>query len=166
MKTLNIVLAAVASLLALQTSLRAGEIKTLLCGVAGADTISIGEGESAKKVWHATLDSALGDVKLSVVIQGRTVGINAGTNPVISGPATIKVENTNNTSGLVRFLATFDITRVGQFTEPACIPIEAGSTFSVILESSSDLVNWTPANPGSYPGTDTKRFFRTRIVKL
>jgi hypothetical protein len=45
------------------------------------------------------------------------------------------------------------------------VPQEAGSNFDVVLEQSSDLVNWTPANPGTYSGTETKRFFRTRIVK-
>jgi hypothetical protein len=50
-------------------------------------------------------------------------------------------------------------------SHPAEVPHEAGSNFDVILEQSSDLVNWTPANPGTYSGTETKRFFRTRIVK-
>ena len=84
--------------------------------------------------------------------------------PEISGPASIKVLD-DVTGGAIRYLATFDVTRVGSASPPACIPQEAGSTFNVILESSSDLVNWTPANPGSYPGLETKRFFRTRIVK-
>lgn len=48
---------------------------------------------------------------------------------------------------------------------PAGIPQEAGTTWNVILESSSDLLNWTPANPGEYSGTEPKRFFRTRMVK-
>ena len=61
--------------------------------------------------------------------------------------------------------ATFKVTRAGTATPPAEVPQEAGSNFDVILEQSSDLVNWTPANPGSYSGTETKRFFRTRIVK-
>ncbi len=62
-------------------------------------------------------------------------------------------------------VATFKVTRAGTATPPAEVPQEAGSNFDVILEQSSDLVNWTPANPGSYSGTETKRFFRTRIVK-
>jgi hypothetical protein len=61
--------------------------------------------------------------------------------------------------------ATFKVARAGTATPPAEVPQEAGSNFDVILEQSSDLVNWTPANPGSYSGTETKRFFRTRIVK-
>jgi hypothetical protein len=61
--------------------------------------------------------------------------------------------------------ATFTITRSGIASPPAEIPQEAGTTWDVILESSSDLVNWTAANPGVYSGTEPKRFFRTRMVK-
>jgi len=79
----------------------------------------------------------------------------------IAGPAIIRLEpySEDITS------ATFSVKRVGTASPPAEVPQEAGSNFDVILEQSSDLVNWTPANPGAYSGTETKRFFRTRIVK-
>jgi len=35
---------------------------------------------------------------------------------------------------------------------------------NVILESSTDLVTWTQANPGTYGASTTKRFFRVRAV--
>jgi hypothetical protein len=47
----------------------------------------------------------------------------------------------------------------------AVIPVDANGTFTVILESSTDLITWTAANPGDYSGNTVKRFFRTRIVK-
>jgi hypothetical protein len=71
------------------------------------------------------------------------------------------VHSSDATSGL----ATFTISRAGISSPPASIPQEGGTSWDVILESSSDLVNWTPANPGEYSGTEPKRFFRTRIVK-
>jgi hypothetical protein len=76
---------------------------------------------------------------------------------VIPGPAVITLAGSG--------VATFKVARAGTATPPAEVPQEAGSNFDVILEQSSDFVNWTPANPGSYSGTETKRFFRTRIVK-
>ncbi len=79
---------------------------------------------------------------------------------VIAGPAVVTYGAESSIS-----LAVFKVTRAGTATPPAEVPQEAGSNFDVILEQSSDLVNWTPANPGSYSGTETKRFFRTRIVK-
>jgi hypothetical protein len=46
------------------------------------------------------------------------------------------------------------------------IPEDAGGQYQVILESSTDLLNWAVANPGTYGGSTPRRFFRTRIVKL
>jgi hypothetical protein len=45
------------------------------------------------------------------------------------------------------------------------IPASATGNVQIILESSSDLVNWTSANPGIYgPSSATNRFFRVRAV--
>ena len=53
-----------------------------------------------------------------------------------------------------------------QPTNAAAIPEDANGQYQVIMESSTDLITWTPANPGTYGGNTTKRFFRTRIVRL
>jgi hypothetical protein len=45
------------------------------------------------------------------------------------------------------------------------IPEDAAGNFNVVLESSTDLITWTAANPGNYGGTTTKRFFRVRVIK-
>jgi hypothetical protein len=45
------------------------------------------------------------------------------------------------------------------------IPNDAAGNYQVILESSTDLITWTAANPGTYSGTAPQRFFRTRVVK-
>jgi hypothetical protein len=168
MKTLNIILAVLLTFAALPPRLKAGETKTLI-GVPSADTLTLGEGESAKLTFRAHWAPSFpntGDVLLQVQIAGKTFRLEGelGEGPFeISGPVAIKVLPSELPNGIT--LATFAVTRVGIASEPACIPQEAGSNFNVILESSSDLVNWTPANPGSYPGLETKRFFRTRIVK-
>ena len=66
---------------------------------------------------------------------------------------------------------TLKITRGGDDENPAIpsnvavIPNDADGQFEVILESSVDLVTWTPANPGTFGGDTPRRFFRTRIVK-
>ena len=45
------------------------------------------------------------------------------------------------------------------------IPASATGTVQIILESSTDLVNWTAANPGIYSAASaTNRFFRVRAV--
>ena len=44
------------------------------------------------------------------------------------------------------------------------IPTDATGPVNIILESSTDLVTWTAATPGTYGSSTTKRFFRTRAV--
>ena len=45
------------------------------------------------------------------------------------------------------------------------IPASATGNVQIILESSTDLLNWTAANPGTYSAASTtNRFFRVRAV--
>ncbi len=44
------------------------------------------------------------------------------------------------------------------------IPADAAGNVNIILESSTDLVTWTAATPGSYGSSTSKRFFRIRAV--
>ena len=83
---------------------------------------------------------------------------------VLSGPLSLHVKATKVPAR--KAFATFDIQRSGAPSNAVPLPQEAGSNFNVILEQSSDLLNWTPANPGTYTGTEPKRFFRTRIVRM
>jgi hypothetical protein len=149
---------------------------------ARTSVLTLGEGESAKAVWAGRthpFTPVAGDplaVILSVTRAGETwltspfLSFASPGNPnvcekssfEIAGPAIIKLPATSDDGTRS---VTFKVTRVGTASPPAEVPQEAGSNFDVILEQSSDLVNWTPANPGAYSGTETKRFFRTRIVK-
>jgi hypothetical protein len=49
-------------------------------------------------------------------------------------------------------------------TSAVVIPTDATGPVNIILESSTDLVTWTAANPGTYGASTTKRFFRVRAV--
>ena len=44
------------------------------------------------------------------------------------------------------------------------IPTDANGNVEIILESSTDLVNWTAASPGEYSAATQNRFFRVRAV--
>lgn len=44
------------------------------------------------------------------------------------------------------------------------IPSDATGNVQIILESSSDLVNWIPSQAGTYGSTYTNRFFRVRAL--
>jgi hypothetical protein len=44
------------------------------------------------------------------------------------------------------------------------IPSDAEGIIEIILESSTDLITWTRAQPGQYGSTNSNRFFRLRAV--
>lgn len=79
----------------------------------------------------------------------------------VVGPASLKMVGQNGSEGF----ATIEVTRAGTASNATVIPQEAGTTWQVILEASTDLVNWTPVPPGDYPSASLQRFFRTRLVK-
>jgi len=88
--------------------------------------------------------------------------------PVFAGPATIKAKNSQTNA--IPCITTISIQRANAVANvvPAnavVIPEDANGQYQVILESSTDLLNWTAANPGTYGGSTAQRFFRTRIVK-
>jgi hypothetical protein len=139
--------------------------------------LTLAAGESAKVKWGgASSDGGLGydGVRLNLTIGGtsRTTGLFTGNSPSapipleVSGPATITL------SAYAPYdysVATLEVTRPASPSvtpsNAAVIPVDANGTFTVILESSTDLITWTAANPGDYSGNTAKRFFRTRIVK-
>lgn len=87
-------------------------------------------------------------------------------NAVFTGVTNISVVATS--SGAVVAL-TFTITTptVQQSTVPAnavVIPTDATGPVQILLESSGDLVNWTPSLPGMYGNTYSNRFFRVRAI--
>lgn len=45
------------------------------------------------------------------------------------------------------------------------IPSDTNGPVSIVLESSTDLINWTPTLPGKYGTTSTNRFFRVRAER-
>ena len=47
----------------------------------------------------------------------------------------------------------------------AVIPEDVNGEYEVILESSTDMITWSPANPGNYGGNIAGRFFRIRMEK-
>ena len=174
--------AAALALLSITPAVSAGDDVTLTWKITASDaentktaTIELGVGESIKALWGGwrTLQAtqqigSAASVRLSFTKEGETLAATlvdpASSLPFqLAGPAVVRlIPFDGNTANIA---ATFAVTRVGTASPPAEVPQEAGSSFDVILEQSSDLLNWTPANPGTYSGTETKRFFRTRIVK-
>lgn len=136
-----------------------------------SQTINLEQGESAKLLFisggsNARLNCAVGGKTFDISCYKGGAGSPIEANPVvIAGPATVTFKIGGYGNSPSSAFATLSIARVGITSSSAGIPQEADTTWNVILESSSDLVNWLPVNPGEYTGTEARRFFRTRIVK-
>jgi hypothetical protein len=130
-----------------------------------SEVITLNQGDTAKLLYcsSSSANYPVFKVNLNNGDGFANYNVNGVTNQsfAIAGPAIIQLLAGTESSSL----ATLSITRAGLSSPPAAIPQEAGTTWDVILESSSDLINWTPTNPGEYTGTEPKRFFRTRMVK-
>ncbi len=84
----------------------------------------------------------------------------------IAGLAIIAV--TNNSTSAVFFtvkIETPNTNTVQTALGTVVIPADAGGPVTVILESSTDMITWTAATPGSYGTSTTKRFFRLRATR-
>jgi hypothetical protein len=165
----------------------AGDVVTLTWkkdAPANAQTavLTLAAGESAKVKWTAT-STASEPTNLSGFVAARmsvTIGevtkvaalFTGASQPAtipleVAGPATLALSASLGPEDYA--IATLEVTRPASPSvtpsNAAVIPVDANGTFTVILESSTDLITWTAANPGDYSGNTVKRFFRTRIVK-
>ncbi len=168
-------------------SARATDAVTLVAvnalGVEGvSSTITLAAGESAEVVTFIP-DIALSPSRLRVIAGGKdflipllpssqssgSVFPNLSQKLLFAGPATITLSTGGPGYPAGFCLTTLSVTRLATpSTTPsnaAVIPEDANGQYQVILESSTDMITWTPANPGTYSGNTQKRFFRTRIVK-
>lgn len=134
--------------------------------------LTLAAGESAKvKYSKASDDSSHPLLEIStggIVIPPAMPSYNLL--PEVAGPATVRLVPYSAAPILADgYLITLEVTRPASPSvtpsNAAVIPVDANGTFTVILESSTDLITWTAANPGDYSGNTVKRFFRTRIVK-
>ena len=73
----------------------------------------------------------------------------------------------SQSSGDVVALTITVTTPTAQSVVPAntvVIPTDATGPVQIVLESSSDLLNWTSSLPGTYGNTYSNRFFRVRAI--
>lgn len=82
----------------------------------------------------------------------------------LAGPCWLKV-STNSGDTVISYRKRSNIETTSTIpTSAVVIPTDATGPVNVILESSTDLVTWTQAVPGTYGASTAKRFFRVRAV--
>lgn len=91
----------------------------------------------------------------------------------LTGPATPSVSDSNAANNVLLGLKLVNTTLSSSTgTSPAgtpstavVIPTDASGPVQIILESSTDLISWNAASPGSYGASTANRFFRVRAVQ-
>lgn len=134
-----------------------------------SQTVILAAGDIAEIIYSQsgdTLEYQIGTDTFSVSTQ---TGNQASNQPKVAGPATLRLSRSYVSATAT--MAVIAITRANTAANviPAnavVIPEDAGGQYQVILESSTDLLNWAVTIPGIYGGSTPGRFFRTRIVKL
>jgi len=166
-----------ASLTLIASSIRA-ETLTLITSDANEEPhysqkVTLAEGDVAEFIYNSnstiSMELTIGEHVISYI--GLQFD-NPTSIPKIAGPAEFRVylEPYYRPQNSYAYLTTFKITRANAApsTVPSTavvIPNDAEGQYEVLLESSTDMITWTSAQPGTYGGDTVKRFFRTRIVK-
>ena len=131
----------------------------------------------------ATVDPTTGSGAASFYLNGNQVFLNKALTTgeinivaplplVIAGPNTIQKYSSGSSAGALtirvrtkdEYLASFSAPTVLS-SSAVVIPEDAAGPVSIVLESSTDLVTWVAANPGTYGSSTSRRFFRVRAVQ-
>ena len=136
--------------------------------------VTLAEGDVAEFIYNSnstiSMELTIGEHVISYI--GLQFD-NPTSIPKIAGPAEFRVylQPYYHPQNSYAYLTTFRITRAVPASNTmvpstaVVIPNDAEGQFEVILESSIDMITWTPAMPGTYASNNPNRFFRTRIVK-
>lgn len=139
-----------------------------------SDKVILAAGDVAEVIYNPNSSLAM-EIKIGEIFVNETSLNNSDplNMPKIAGPAELRVflPPYHRSPYPYVSLTTFKITRAVPAatamvpSTAVVIPNDAEGQFEVILESSIDMITWTPALPGTYAGDNPNRFFRTRIVK-
>ncbi len=140
------------------------------------NSISIPSGETALIVYssqNANLQFTFGGeaAVTSIVPQTNSGGPSVEEPLPIAGPATITIDpngpnNTGMVVGMIIIGTEIPALREGIPSTAVVVPIDNSGNVDEILESSTDLITWTPANSGVFDTSEQKRFFRLRTVRV
>jgi len=133
-----------------------------------SQTVTLEAGDMAEVIFSTNADPVVFQIGADT-FSGNIARNTENTQPKIAGPAILRTQRSLSSPSAT--LTVVAITRANTAANviPAnavVIPEDAGGQYQVILESSTDLLNWAVTNPGTYGGNTPGRFFRTRIVKL
>jgi hypothetical protein len=146
-----------------------GEIVTL----TGTNTYTVPDGYFAKLLWQSWGENGDQSTR-TLFVKGNVTYVAASTGlgpirwevngaiaagaiqPVIAGPALVKMNSTNA-------IATLEVLPQALALTSAIVP--QGTSAAVAFESSVDLVNWTAVSSTNIVNATTNSFFRLRLQR-
>lgn len=133
--------------------------------ISSTKTITLAEGESATTKYLT--ENGFLDIQINGVL--FRIGLSEHPQaalPVVAGPASIKLTNFSTTNqGLATLAVTRNPSTPSSSPGVVVIPDDGSGDHQVALESSKDMVNWTPTQAGVFNSSNANRFFRVRIRK-
>ena len=128
----------------------------------------------AGKVFQFLYFNQMEDDELEISIIGEedpfelfsSSSVSKMTSLVIAGPRQLKIYFEGYDKGMVSYKIKSNENSPAMVPSTAVvIPEDTMGGVEIVLESSTDLVNWTRANPGVYGSSEQKRFFRVRAIQ-
>lgn len=167
----KLVLLAIIAFVTGSVSSPAREVTLTIGPGKGADEVIVNTNEVAQIVTWGPIETTGHQIEiikdgiqfvLSSGIGSRYLAISGGLGlPRIVGPATIKLVAT----GSARALGTVQITpETFPPDKTVIIPQDTGA--NVVLESSTNLIQWSSAMPGLYTNRTSNLFFRIRAERI
>ena len=92
-------------------------------------------------------------------------GLAAVPNLTLTGLTAVSLKDNGYPATLV--MVTLRITKTADqiASQPVVLPAVTDGVYSVTIETSVDMQNWSPAAPGDYLGDTTHRFFRVKAAR-
>jgi len=177
---LFVLLAAMSSLMAVTAK---AEVRTVVVDSNNPEaTIEIKEGEVGKCVFanlksangnsseylrNAYIQVEFGGVKTDVQLVYRSAHHPPAAMdfPIVAGPAKVKLIRERNNAILSMEITPNETALSKSAGHALVLPEGEDGKQKLVLESSTDLVNWTEDSLGSKDSSDKKRFYRLRAVK-
>jgi len=129
--------------------------------------------------YRAEYNSYVGSISLDVNANNGWVPLIKNSNVLpsdkitLQGPCKMRIQGRNNSYSDYYYRMYMDILytiapkekEAPSMKFATVIPENLENNVSIILEQSTDLINWSSANPGVFPPSTSKRFFRVRSVE-
>jgi hypothetical protein len=158
--------------------LRAQALQTIVfanvgSGLSRQQDISVQSGERFEIVTWAASYNGPSSIKVDgVEVVMTAVPTSTNTRPLlaptfsVAGPRIVTIDVSSNASLLCSYklVPNGEVASQSVASQVVVIPQSVSAPADIILESSTDLVVWTAALPGSYSPAASNRFFRVRLV--